>query len=251
MATDTLSTTMQDYLESIYRLEMEEGTVRVKSIAEKMGVKMPSVTSALQTLEELGLVDHRKYQAVELTHEGRSQAQAVFSRHQALRSFLADILQIDDEQAEAEACQMEHAISTQTLCRLLALVDFIKKCPRGGDDWLEHLKGRWEGARCVDDCASCIENIDIPDHSPFAVPEGEQKDIITLDQLAPGQTGTIVKLGGRGSVRRRIMDMGFTPGSELEVERLAPLGDPMEFKIRGYHLSLRHEEAANIHVRPR
>lgn len=250
MATETLSSTMQDYLEAIYRLQEKNDSVRVKDIAEQMGVRMPSVTSALQTLEELGLVTHRKYQAVEFTQEGRQRAQAVYSRHQALRAFLSEILQIDDEQAEEEACQMEHAISTETLCRILALVDFIKKCPRGGDDWLEHLKGRWEGQQCTDDCRQCIRDIQIPEHSPFAVPEGEEENIITLDQLAPGQQATIVKLGGRGGVRRRIMDMGFTPGSELEVERLAPLGDPMEFKIRGYHLSLRHEEAADIHVRP-
>lgn len=250
MATETLSPTMQDYLEAIYRLEESHDSVRVKDIAEAMGVKMPSVTSALQTLEEHGLVIHKKYRAVEFTQEGRERAQAVFSRHQALCTFLSDILQIDEETAEEEACQMEHAMSAQTLCRLLALVDFIKRCPRGGEDWLEHLKGRWEGQRCTDDCRTCISDIDLPEHSPFAVPEGEEEKIITLDQLAPGQRATIVKLAGKGNVRRRIMDMGFTPGSELEVERLAPLGDPMEFKIRGYHLSLRHEEAADIHVRP-
>lgn len=250
MAAESISSTMQDYLEAIYRLQQEKDSVRVKDIAEQMGVRMPSVTSALQTLEAHGLVTHRKYGAVEFTHSGRQRAQAVYSRHIALRSFLSEILAIDEEQAEQEACEMEHAISPDTLCRMLALVDFIKRCPRGGEDWLEHLKGRWEGQRCTDDCAECIANIQIPEHSPYAPPDGEDDTIISLDQLAPGQSATIVRLAGEGGVRRRIMDMGFTPGSELEVERLAPLGDPMEFKIRGYHLSLRHEEAADIHVRP-
>lgn len=239
---------MEDYLEAMYRLELDHGTVRVKDIADLLHVKMPSVTSALQTLQEDDCIDYQKYKAIRFTTKGRGIARDVYVRHQALREFLTDILQIDARTAEDEACQMEHAVSSETMKRLLALIDFIKRCPRGGEDWLEHLKGRWEGEPCADDCAACIKALDIPLHSPFA-PADDDAEVVTLDQLEPGRSGIIVRLGGSGPVRRRIMDMGITAGSQLEVERLAPLGDPMEFKIRGYHLSLRREEAANIHVR--
>jgi Fe2+ transport system protein FeoA len=69
-----------------------------------------------------------------------------------------------------------------------------------------------------------------------------------LNQLKPKEKGKIVRLGGGGALRRRSLDMGVIPGAEVEVERVAPMGDPIEIKIKGYHLSLRKEEAANIYV---
>jgi len=69
-----------------------------------------------------------------------------------------------------------------------------------------------------------------------------------LRELKPGQKGKIVKILGAGSIHRRILDMGLVKGAEIEVERVAPLGDPLELKIKGYHLSLRKDEAANIFV---
>jgi len=69
-----------------------------------------------------------------------------------------------------------------------------------------------------------------------------------LADLKPGQRGIISKVGGSGQIRRRILDMGVVPQTEVGVERVAPLGDPIEVRIKGYHLSLRKEEAANIYV---
>ncbi len=73
-------------------------------------------------------------------------------------------------------------------------------------------------------------------------------EVKLLSNLKPGQKGKVIKVGGSGSTHRRILDMGVVPGSEIEVERVAPLADPIEFKLLGYHLSLRKEEAQNIHV---
>lgn len=70
----------------------------------------------------------------------------------------------------------------------------------------------------------------------------------TLDQVAPGQRTTIARLTGTGALRRRLMDMGILPGVEVEVLRAAPMGDPLEYKLRGYHLSLRRAEAQLIEV---
>jgi ferrous iron transport protein A len=72
--------------------------------------------------------------------------------------------------------------------------------------------------------------------------------IKTLNQLKPGERATIVKVGGQGPVRRRILDMGVVKGAEIEVVRVAPLGDPVEFLIKGYNLSLRKSEAQQIQV---
>ena len=69
-----------------------------------------------------------------------------------------------------------------------------------------------------------------------------------LKDLRKGQHGKVVKVGGRGEVRRRILDMGVVPGTVITVEGVAPLGDPVAVKLKGYHLSLRKEEADKIVV---
>lgn len=75
-------------------------------------------------------------------------------------------------------------------------------------------------------------------------------EAISLNQLQPGQYATIVRVGGEGVARRRYMEMGFVRGETVAVERVAPLGDPVEYRIKGYHLSLRRADAAHIWVRP-
>ena len=69
-----------------------------------------------------------------------------------------------------------------------------------------------------------------------------------LSDLAPHQSGTIIKVGCCGKARRRMLDMGLVTGVEVEVVRFAPLGDPLELNVKGYHLSLRKEEARGIQV---
>jgi len=69
-----------------------------------------------------------------------------------------------------------------------------------------------------------------------------------LSELKEGQTGIIVHVGGNGALRRRVLEMGLTKGSEIYVEKYAPMKDPLELIIKGYHISLRVEEAANITV---
>ena len=69
-----------------------------------------------------------------------------------------------------------------------------------------------------------------------------------LDELVKGETGLIRMVGGEGKIRRRLFDMGVTPGARVLLRKKAPLGDPVEITIRGYELSLRKNEAALITV---
>ncbi len=71
---------------------------------------------------------------------------------------------------------------------------------------------------------------------------------VPLGQLPPGGVGTISRIGCGRQLRRRLMDMGVVAGTEVQVERVAPLGDPIEIKIKGFHLSLRKDEAEDISV---
>ncbi len=69
-----------------------------------------------------------------------------------------------------------------------------------------------------------------------------------LREVEPLERGRIVKVGGRKGIRRRLLDMGVVVGAEVEVQRVAPLGDPLEIRIKGYNLALRLEEADNIQI---
>ena len=70
----------------------------------------------------------------------------------------------------------------------------------------------------------------------------------TLKQVKIGESATIVKLHGEGAVKRRIMDMGLTKGTQVYVRKVAPLGDPIEVTVRGYELSIRKDDAQLIEV---
>jgi Fe2+ transport system protein FeoA len=69
-----------------------------------------------------------------------------------------------------------------------------------------------------------------------------------LSELKEGQTATIERIGGNGALRRRILEMGIVKGTDVYVEKYAPLKDPLELIVKGYHVSLRVEEAAKITV---
>lgn len=73
---------------------------------------------------------------------------------------------------------------------------------------------------------------------------------IPLSRLQPGESGEVLQVSATGSIRQRLLEMGFIRGARLRVEKLAPMGDPMELVIKGYHLSLRREESSCILVRP-
>ncbi|MBP5216717.1 MAG: ferrous iron transport protein A [Bacilli bacterium] len=71
----------------------------------------------------------------------------------------------------------------------------------------------------------------------------------TLDNLKIGMSGTITRIAGEGRIKRRLFDMGLTPGAEVYLRKKAPLGDPLEITIRGYELSLRKNEAQYAYIK--
>lgn len=71
---------------------------------------------------------------------------------------------------------------------------------------------------------------------------------MTLDKLPIGKSGKIEAVNGQGALRRRLLDMGLTPGTQIKVCKAAPMGDPIELELRGYSLSLRLEDAADIDI---
>lgn len=124
-----LTDSMEDYLEAISILEEEKKYVRVKDIARYMKVKMPSVTGALKSLSDKNLVNHERYEYVELTEQGAEIAQEIRRRHNAIMRFLTEILKIDPKSAERDACGIEHTMSTTTMDRLLKMIECLEECP--------------------------------------------------------------------------------------------------------------------------
>jgi len=128
---------MEDYLESIVMLRGGEKAVKVSQISRALGVKMPSVTSALKKLSQQGLVKHERYGQVQLTLDGEKIAEDVFRRHEALRRFLTAILNVDSRIAADDACKMEHAVSPATQEKLAKFVEFVLRPPEGQPKWLK------------------------------------------------------------------------------------------------------------------
>ncbi|MCP4688718.1 MAG: metal-dependent transcriptional regulator [Desulfobacterales bacterium] len=135
-----LTSNMEDYLEAIFELDTEKKVVRVKDIAKRMNVKMPSVSSMLKTLNERGLVSYEKYEYVELTKAGADVGKEMRRRHEVLLKFLTEILKLDFETANEEACKMEHVLSPGTLACLTDFTEFVRTSPRVEKSWLEYYE---------------------------------------------------------------------------------------------------------------
>jgi DtxR family Mn-dependent transcriptional regulator len=115
-----MTQSLEDYLEMVSFLA-DEGEVRVTDIASRLGVSKPSVLTALKNLEEQGLLEHERYKTVTLTKKGGLLAGEIKDRHYFLTAFLRDILGVNAETSEKDACKMEHLLSEETLVKMRAL----------------------------------------------------------------------------------------------------------------------------------
>jgi len=125
---DELTSNMEDYLEVILNLQQEQRVARVKDVAQRLNVKMPSVTGAMKGLAEKGLVNYERYSYLTLTAAGEKIAREIGERHKTFYSFLTEILKLDHNTAELDACRLEHATSRKTFLRIKDFTDNYKKC---------------------------------------------------------------------------------------------------------------------------
>jgi len=197
---------LEDYLEAIFMVVTEKGGVRAKDIARRLGVKAGSVTGALQALAEKNLINYAPYEVITMTSEGLQKARQIIRRHEVLKDFFMHVLNVEEAIADEGACKLEHGIPKVVFERLTEFMETYKK-----EKMMTDLNNE-----------------------------------TALADMKPGQKGTVARMNHRGSVTKRLADMGIGRGALIEVERIAPLGDPIDIKVRGYHLSLRKEEAAAI-----
>ena len=151
-----LSASLEDYLEVIFHLEEAHRVARAKDIADQMSVQRASVTGALKALAGRGLINYSPYSYITLTPQGRRAAREIIRRHEVLKDFFTTALQLEPEQAEANACRIEHAIGPRAIERLVRFLDFIKTCPRAGTDWLQAFANFCQDSPHAPDCRTCV-----------------------------------------------------------------------------------------------
>ncbi len=220
-----LTPALEDYLESIYVLQKAKDKVRVIDVATHLNVTMASVTGGMRRLSDLGYVVYHKRRSIALTEKGDKAARIINRRHEELYFFFSELLLSDRLEAEKYACELEHILSTSMIERLIFLSRWAAELPDSSRGNL--VKGM-----------KLLKDIE-------AKPEVEQT---TLDKLKPGEKAVITHIRAMGEIGKRMTDMGVTKGTGVEMIRVAPLGDPIDIKIKGYHLTLRKNEAAHIEI---
>lgn len=162
MEINELSESQQSYLEVILELEELQKVARAKDIADRLQIQRGSVTGALKSLEEKGLINYQPYAFITLTEAGKKVAEEIAHRHRVLKDFLLNVLQIDEPTAETTACRMEHVIDRKTVDRLVCFIEYIHTCPRAGEEWLESFVRFCKSDRKHSGkCTTCIRELKV------------------------------------------------------------------------------------------
>ncbi|MBV0923187.1 metal-dependent transcriptional regulator [Halomicroarcula limicola] len=218
-----LSAKMEDYLKAIYRLEREgDPPVATSTIAETVGVTPPTATSMVEKLEDRGLLEREKYKGVTLTPEGETVALEVIRHHRLLETFLTEELGYDWSEVHEEAEILEHHISEEFERRVAAALDEPTVDPHGDPIPNDQLDP-------IDDVPAAV----LADHG-----EGARLEV--------------VRVRDRDAEELTYLDeVGITPGTELVVEEIAPIGMVTVRLADGETVSLPDHIADAIQVRSR
>jgi len=135
-----VSASLEDYLEAIYEIIEAKKAVKAIDISRRLGVGRSSVTEALKSLAEKKLVNYGRYEVLTLTSAGEVLAKKISVRHNVLYDFFANILGVENQEAQENACKVEHVISDDALRRLISFVEFNKQNPTEKQSYLEEYR---------------------------------------------------------------------------------------------------------------
>ena len=221
-----ISSSLEDYLEAIADLIESNGHAHSKELAERLMVKMPSVTNALQALAARDLIVYRPHQQVVMTSAGAQAAAVIRKRHNSLSAFFEQVLALSHEEADTTACKVEHDINENILNKLEVLTCLLTSDP---------------------DAAAVREKLSA---QLAALPDEPQPEELTaLNDLEAGQSGTIAHVSAALKGMKKFADMGLVPGAVLTLEGRAPLGDLLRVRLLDSVLSLRGSDGAFILLR--
>ncbi|SDJ25115.1 iron (metal) dependent repressor, DtxR family [Halovenus aranensis] len=217
-----LSAKMEDYLKTVYELkEIDGAPVSTSSIAEYMDVTPPTVTSMMEKLEDRELVDREKYSGVELTPEGETVALEVLRHHRLIETYLAEQLDYDWAEVHDEADRLEHHISEEFERRVADALDDPAVDPHGDP---------------------------IPTDSLDPL---EETDGGRLDEYDEGAAVVVRRVRDRNAEELDYLkDAGLTPGTELTVDEVAPIGMVTVRFADDTTVSIPNDIAGSIHVTP-
>ena len=228
---------VEDYLKTVYVLSRNGGAVSTTEISRTLKVAPASVTEMLKKLAEKGYIEYSPYHGSTLNTKGIQVAEKVTRKHRLLEKFLCDVLKIGKDKVHPQACEMEHSLSDEaeeSLCRFLKYPD---KCP---DD-----------SKVIPPCdlpfSSCEECLEM--HRKGLEEVGKRKqNLVSITNLKEGDLGKISFIRGEHKVIQRLLDMGLTPSTSINVVRVAPLNGPIEVAVRGSKLALGQDVASNVFV---
>ena len=227
----------EDYLKALALLSHNGDSVSTSEISRHFGIAPASVTEMLKKLGEKGYINYSPYHGSTLTPKGLEIAEKITRKHRLLEKFLSDVLRISKESVHGQACEMEHALSDEaeeSMCRLLNHPD---KCP---DD-----------NKVIPACdlpfSSCEECISTHNRGLEEVGK-RQQHLVSMSKLKEGRKGKISFVRGEHKTLQRLLDMGLTPGTCVEVLRVAPMNGPTEIGVRGARVALGQDIASNVFV---
>ena len=137
-----ISSSLEDYLETIYNFLQHSEKVRAVDISRELNVSRASVTEALKKLDEMNLVNYGRYETLSLTENGKNYAVEVLNKHIHIQEFFEKILGASHEESCENACKIEHIISKDILERLIAFTEYTSLHPEKFQEFAEYYKER-------------------------------------------------------------------------------------------------------------
>lgn len=232
-----LTPTLEDYLEAIFQISRKHKVARSMEIADFLKVKRSSVTIALRSLADKGLINYQVRSFVTLTDEGQKIAQCVDKRHHILHDLFTGVLGLTDNVANTAACRMEHGMTSDVCRKMTALLKTLKKDSFMSDKVLAGIEQNAKTINCHEHCEYGPE---------ISIQDDEQ---LTVNDLGNGESGIVQKITGKSTLKTRLQEMGIIKGQKIMVVKAAPLDDPIEISVRNTHISLRREEASLIQIK--
>jgi DtxR family Mn-dependent transcriptional regulator len=144
MSRAPLSESIQDYLKSVYKLQVAEGRVSIGAVAKDLSVSPASASAMVKKLTALGLLEHEKYRGARLTASGERVALEVIRHHRLLELYLAETLGVDVDDVHDEADRLEHVISEELEARIDRALGFPTHDPHG--DPIPNANLEWPAA---------------------------------------------------------------------------------------------------------
>ena len=220
-----ISSSLEDYLEIIAALIAENKHAHAKEIADRMQVKMPSVTNALQALSNRGLIKYQTHAPVTLTSYGAERAAVIRHRHQAMKFFFQSILKLDERESDRAACKIEHVLGEKEISRFVALADAINSKAEAAvlRSYLDSVMPK-----------ICNEPTEV---------------LVSLDSLQDGEDCVVVHVSENLRGIKKFADLGLVGGTFVHMENRAPIGDLIRIRVLGSSLSMRSGDAAHIWLR--